>query len=210
MGWQRGTPAAGDEGSPRGARLPSAVVADLVARAKRGDGEAFGRLYDHYVGEVYAFVAVRLLDQEAAQDMTQSIFVRALQSLASCQEDAAFPGWLFAIARNSVTDHFRAARYRPIALEETFERTDPDLTPEELAVQRDDARVLREARERCLSASERELFDLILTGLNDKQIGVALGRSHGAIRVAHHRLMIKLRDCLQRLNLFAEVRRASL
>lgn len=209
MGWQRGMSAASDEASARDQRLPSGVVASLVARAKRGDGEAFGQLYDRYVGEVYAFVAVRLHDREAAQDMTQSIFVRALQSLASCQEEAAFPGWLFAIARNAVTDHYRATRFRPTSLEESFEREDDAPTPEEMAVQRDDARILREARERCLSTTDRELFDLVLTGMNDKQIGEVLGRSHGATRVAHHRLMNKLRECLQRLNLFGEVRRAT-
>jgi RNA polymerase sigma-70 factor (ECF subfamily) len=205
--WQRNTPSARDNAAI-GDRLPGSVVAALVARAKCGDGEAFGRLYDHYVGEVYAFVAVRLADREAAQDMTQTIFMRALQALPSCQEDAAFPGWLFAIARNSVTDHHRAARFPPQALEETFEREDPALTPEEIALQRDDARVLTEARERCLSSGERELFDLVLTGMNDKQIAHALGRGHGAVRVAHHRLMRKLRECLQRLNLFGEVRGA--
>jgi RNA polymerase sigma-70 factor (ECF subfamily) len=208
--WQRGIPSTGDAASVRGERLPSAVVATLVARAKSGDGVAFGQLYDRYVGEVYGFVAVRLRDQEAAQDMTQAIFMYALQSLASCREDAAFPGWLFAIARNMITDHYRAARFRPHALEEDFDRADPDLSPEEVVLQRDDARILREARERCLSMSERDLFDLLLTDLNDKQIGEALGRSHGAIRVAHHRLMAKLRECLQRLNLFGEVRGAPL
>ena len=37
-------------------------------------------------------------------------------------------------------------------------------------------RFLLAARERCLTAGERELFDLLLTELNDKQIAVALGR----------------------------------
>jgi RNA polymerase sigma-70 factor (ECF subfamily) len=205
VGWQRGAQATRNDTAARGRRLPGALVADLVARAKRGDSEAIGQLYDHYVGEVYAFVAVRLRDREAAEDMTQAIFLRAVQSLASCKEDAAFPGWLFAIARNSVTDHFRAARFRPESLQESYEHEDPDLTPEEVALQRDDARVLAVARERCLSQGERELFDLLLTDLNDKQIAQALGRSHGAVRVAHHRLMTKLRECLQRLNLWGAI-----
>jgi len=180
-------------------RLQSDVVATLVARAKRGDGEAFGTLYDHYVGQVYAFVAVRLAGQEEAEDMTQTIFMRALHSLSSCREDAAFPGWLFAIARNSITDAYRAGQTRPEALDDTYEVEDPTLTPEETLLQRDDVRVLAEARERCLSPTERELFDLLLTDMNDRQIAQALGRGHGAIRTAHHRLMSKLRECLETL-----------
>src|SRR5581483_2898712 len=178
-------------------RLPEAVVGGLFARAKRGDGEAFGQLYDRYGREIYAYVALRLSDREAAEDMTQTIFLRALRGLASCHDDAAFPAWLFAIARNCVIDHYRGARFRAETLPEAFEPEDPSLTPEEIILRRDDARMLRMARERCLSGSERELFDLLLTDLNDKQIAEVLGRSHGAVRVAHHRLMRKLRDCLR-------------
>jgi DNA-directed RNA polymerase specialized sigma24 family protein len=35
--------------------------------------------------------------------------------------------------------------------------------------------------------------------MNDKQIAQALGRTHGAIRTAHYRLMSKLRECLEML-----------
>ena len=66
-------------------------------------------------------------------------------------------------------------------------------------MQRDDARLLQEAREHCLSTGERELFDLLLTEMNDKQIAQVLGRTHGAIRTAHYRLMSKLRECLETL-----------
>jgi DNA-directed RNA polymerase specialized sigma24 family protein len=58
---------------------------------------------------------------------------------------------------------------------------------------------LRDARERCLSSGERELFDMLLTDMNDKQIAEALGRTHGAVRTAHYRLMAKLRECLEKL-----------
>jgi RNA polymerase sigma-70 factor (ECF subfamily) len=203
--WQRGTSAVSNEAVTTGDRLPSPVVADLVVRAKSGDGEAFGQLYDHYIGEVYAFVAARLANREAAEDVTQTIFVRALQSLASCRDDAAFAGWLFAIARNIITDTYRGNRFRPEAWNETLDSEDPALTPEEITLQRDDARVLRDARERCLSEGERELFDLLLTEMNDKQIAQALGRTHGAIRTAHHRLMVKLRECLEMLGALGRV-----
>jgi RNA polymerase sigma-70 factor (ECF subfamily) len=174
-------------------------VAALVLEAKRGDGDAFAALYRHYLPEVYGFVAARLADREAAEDATQAIFLRALQSLESCRDEAAFPGWLFAIARNVVTDRYRANRFRPEALGVTFDSEDPTPLPEEVAIQRDDAHTLWEARERCLSEGERDLFDLLLTDMNDKQIAVALGRSHGAVRTAHWRLLSKLRECLKRL-----------
>ncbi|MCA9881021.1 MAG: sigma-70 family RNA polymerase sigma factor [Thermomicrobiales bacterium] len=179
--------------------LPGLPVPALVLRARAGDAEAFAQLYNRYVGDVYAFVAVRLPDRESAEDVTQAIFMRALQSLATCREASAFPGWLFAIARNMVTDYYRAERGRAAPLDESLELTDPQQTPEEVILQRDDARLLATAREVCLSAADQELFDLLLTDMNDKQIAQALGRTHGAVRTAHYRLMIRLRDCLARL-----------
>src|SRR3954452_20817528 len=106
-------------------RLESPRVAALVAQAKQGDGEAFATLYRHYLPEVYGFVAARLAGREAAEDATQTIFIRALQSLETCRGEAAFPGCLFAIARNVVTDRSRAGRFRPEALDATFDSEDP-------------------------------------------------------------------------------------
>jgi RNA polymerase sigma-70 factor, ECF subfamily len=194
----RGSQASGD-GEAGEERLDGAHVAALVARAKRGDGDAFAQLYRRYLDEVYGFVASRLADREAAEDATQTIFVRAMQSLDTCREDAAFPGWLFAIARNVVTDRYRANRFTPEPWRDEFDPEDPAQTPEDLTIQRDDASVLVLARERCLSPQERDLFDLLLTDLNDKQIAAALGRTHGAVRTAHWRLLAKLRECLEAL-----------
>jgi RNA polymerase sigma-70 factor (ECF subfamily) len=173
-----------------------ADLADLVARAKTGDRAAFAVLYRRHVDEVYRFALARLADGEAAEDATQTVFVRAFGALPTCRENAAFVGWLFAIARGVVTDQLRARRYRadPIADNATW----PDATPgpEEIAMDGEARRILLDARERCLSERDRDLFDLLLTDLNDKQIAVALGRSHVAVRKAHSRLLSKLRACL--------------
>ena len=168
----------------------------LVARAKRGDREAYTLLYRRYLDDVYRFALVRLGDREAAEDAVQNIFVRALTALPSCQENAAFVGWLFAIARNVVTDQLRTRRHQtdPIPDDALWADTGPG--PEEVVMQGEARRFLLAAREKCLSAAERDLFDLLLTELNDKQIAVALGRSHGAVRTAHWRLLSKLRDCI--------------
>lgn len=198
MGQSASMPSVQIQAAHQTGRLPDEVVVALVADAKRGDREAFAQLYDHFVRDVYGFVAVRLSDREEAQDVTQAIFLRAWQSLATCRENVAFPGWLFTIARNIVTDHFRGKRIHTSPIDETVQVPAPGPTPEEMVLRHDDHQVLHAARQHCLSPREQELFDLILTGMNDKQIGITLGRGHGAVRVAHHRLMRRLRECLQR------------
>ena len=176
--------------------VPDDTLVALVARAKAGDREAYTVLYRQYLDDVYRYALVRLGNKEAAEDATQTVFVRALAALPNCRENAAFVGWLFTIARGVVADHLRARRHQtdPIPDDAVWPAAEPG--PEEEAMRGEATRFLLAAREKCLTQRERELFDLLLTEMNDKQIAAALGRSHGAVRTAHSRLLAKLRECL--------------
>lgn len=171
-------------------------VADLVARAKAGESDAFALLYRRFLADVYRFAYVRLGEREAAEDATQTIFYRALAALPSCRENAAFAGWLFAIARGVVIDRLRSRRFASHSLDAANESPDVGLGPDEHVLQGEAIRTLREARQRCLTERERELLDLLLTEMNDKEIAAILGKSHGAVRTAHWRLLARLRECL--------------
>jgi RNA polymerase sigma-70 factor (ECF subfamily) len=171
-------------------------LVDLVACAKTGDREAYTILYRRYLNDVYRFALIRLGNREAAEDATQTVFVRALAVLPQCRENAAFVGWLFTIARSVVADHLRARRHQTDPIEADAQWDDSRPGPEETVMEGEATRFLLAAREKCLTERERELFDLLLTEMNDKQIATALGRSHGAVRTAHWRLLNKLRDCL--------------
>ena len=172
------------------------VLPLLVARAKAGDRDAFTVLYHRHVHEVYRFALLRLADRQAAEDATQTVFMRALAALPSCRENAAFLGWLFAIARSVISDHLRARRVQAAPLPDDVDWVAPDPSPDEMAQQREAIRLLLAARERCLSPRDRELFDLLLMERTHREIAVALGRSPGAVRTAHWRLLSKLRACL--------------
>jgi RNA polymerase sigma-70 factor (ECF subfamily) len=168
----------------------------LVAQARQGDTQAFALLYRRYMAKVYDFAWHRLGSREAAEDATQTVFLRAYGSLKSCRDGDRFAGWLFAIARNVVNDAWRA-RQHVVFMPDGWENLPDDAdSPEERAVQADARSALRSARTRCLSAAERDILDLRLQDLNDRQIAQALGRSHGAVRVMQHRMLKKLRHCL--------------
>jgi RNA polymerase sigma factor (sigma-70 family) len=130
---------------------PVEAVTSLVARAKAGDSAAFVLLYRHYVNGVYAFTARRLSGREAAEDATQEIFTRALAGIGRCRDDAAFPGWLVALARHVVTEQYKAGRHATSSLDGAAEPVDPDLSPEERVLSREGADELRQARERCMT-----------------------------------------------------------
>ena len=176
---------------------PGGTDALLVSQAGQGDTQAFALLYRRYVANVYEFSYHRLGSREAAEDATQTTFLRAYGSLKNCRDGDRFAGWLFAIARNVVNDSWSARRHVVIVADEWGNLPDEAESPEEIAVRADARSALRSARERCLTPAEWDVLDLRLQELNDRQIATALGRSHGSVRVMQHRMLKKLRHCLE-------------
>jgi len=75
-------------------------VAELVARARRGEPSAFDQLVRRHLRAAFA-VALAVLGRPAdADDVAQEAFVAALERLDDCREPARFSGWLLQIVRN--------------------------------------------------------------------------------------------------------------
>lgn len=175
---------------------PGGSDAELVAQARQGDPRAFALLYRRYLGRVYDYCRHRLGTREAAEDATQTIFLKALGSIRTCRDGELFAGWLFAIARNVITDTYRSGRVANVDIDDRPDIADPARSPEETAIGAEWTRELHHLRDKCLEHNDRDLLDLRLQGLTDREIAVTLDRSHGAIRVAQHRMLKRLRDCL--------------
>ncbi len=90
--------------------LPNELA--LVARAT-AEPAAFAAIYDHYFPRVYNYVRYRVSDAETADDLTAQVFERALVNIGRYRpKRGPFAAWLFAIARNAVSDYLRAQRRR--------------------------------------------------------------------------------------------------
>ena len=101
---------AADAPSRATARAPGAGVTDLtVRRAQAGDSEAFAGLYRTHVGRVYALCLRLEADAARAEELTQDVFVRAWERLASYRGDSAFGTWLHRLAVNVVLGDRRSA-----------------------------------------------------------------------------------------------------
>jgi RNA polymerase sigma-70 factor (ECF subfamily) len=171
-----------------------------LAVAAKTDRAAFGVLYDRYVERVYGYCHRRLQTPEEAEDATSLVFTRALAALPRYRDDGpSFAAWLFAIARNVVVDELRSRRGR----DRGSSRRDDEVAigvdlapgPEEQTLLGEEMRELRALLAQ-LPAEQAQLIELRLAGLTDKEIAFVLGRSHGAVRVAQHRAVRRLRTML--------------
>ena len=187
-----------------GHRCPSGLFPDdearLVERAKR-DPEAFGLLYERYVGQIYRYLYYRTGNHQDAEDLTARTFYRALEHLPRYQERGLpFAAWLYRIAHNIVVNWQRDRRRRPVvALDHVVMHAaegDPQETVEEA-----------EERERLLQAfyalppDRQELLILkFVEGMTNAQIGTIMGRSEGAIKSLYHRTLLELKKHLEEAN----------
>lgn len=125
--------------------------ADLIARAKEGDGAAFNELVERYQGALYN-VAYRMLGNEQdAADATQDAFLSAYRSLGRYR-GGSFSSWLLRIVTNASYDILRRAKRCPAdSLDEGEEidqhesLADPGETPEALVERRDLSRQVQYA-----------------------------------------------------------------
>lgn len=89
--------------------MPDADERLLVEAAQR-DPSKFGELYERHFARVYAYVASRVPDRAAAEDVTADVFHRALAGLPRYEwRGAPFAAWLIRIAANRLTDRTKSA-----------------------------------------------------------------------------------------------------
>ena len=86
--------------------------AELIARLRAGDREAFRTLVGRYQDAVFGVAACRIITLADAEDVAQETFLAAYQSLARLKDPAKFGSWLYGIALNKVRMYLRAAKAR--------------------------------------------------------------------------------------------------
>ncbi|MFN2451710.1 MAG: RNA polymerase sigma factor [Candidatus Dormibacteria bacterium] len=175
--------------------LPRAYEDHLVERA-RTEPDAFGELYDHYFGQIYRFIYSRVRDQEAAEDITSEVFLKALRAIGRYRPSGhPFSAWLYQISSNAIVDHYRGRR--PTAeLDDAVGVVDPAMPVDDAAVQRGDAAHVWAAID-TLPEQQRTAMTLKLgEDLKLAQIGVIMGKSEGAIKLLVHRGMQGVRQRL--------------
>lgn len=78
-----------------------------------GEQHGIEDIFDLHFEAVYAYVAYRVMpDFETAKDITQEVFLAAIEGLPQLRGDATVLTWLRSIARRKVADHFRALAKR--------------------------------------------------------------------------------------------------
>ena len=89
---------------------PETTDDDLVAAVRRGDDQAFERLYERYHRRIAAYIYGMVNDYGRAEDIAQDVFMSALRRMRETDRPIAFKPWVYEIAKNACIDQFRRSR----------------------------------------------------------------------------------------------------
>ncbi len=170
----------------------------LAALATQGDTGARDALLANVRTIVHRYCRARLGrlpgSEHAADDVAQEVCLAVLSALPRYRDEGRpFEAFVFGIAAHKVADAQRSAVRAAVPTEDMPDEPDLGPGPEDQALRNSDAVLVRGLLDR-LPANQRELLILrVAVGLSAEETGNALGMSSGAVRVAQHRALARLR-----------------
>jgi len=179
--------------APASRRSPEQAEERLLVEAAQKDTGRFAELYEINFERVYAFVARRVGDRDAAEDLTSEVFHKALANLRRFEwRGAPFAAWLLRIAANAIAD--RASRVgRELAVDNPPELGAEATAEVDLEEVEHRARLFRLVEQ--LPADQRRVIALRFAEEKSiREIAEALGRSEGAVKQLQFRGLENLRE----------------
>jgi RNA polymerase sigma-70 factor, ECF subfamily len=151
----------------------------------------FAELYEQNFDRVYAFIARRVSAREEAQDLTAEVFHQALASIENFKwQGAPFIAWLYGIAANVLSAHWRKVGRTPAQLDENWDQGGSD------EIER--RAILMELVESLLPDQRTVVVRRFIEQRSIREIAQELGRSEGAIKQLQLRALENLREKIGR------------
>lgn len=179
--------------------LPRSDEKKLIARAKRGNADAFRALVDAYKDRLFAFVWRMVRNHHEAEDIAQAAFVKAYEALESYNPKWAFSTWLFTIAYRLCVNQLRKRKALSGDMDFAHIDTGEEDVRENVA-NTEEARRLRHVIWNAvdqLSPSQRSAVLLFYReGRSCEEIGRVLGMPTVTVKSHLHRARARLRTAL--------------
>lgn len=148
-------------------------------------------MYDTYADDIFRYLFVHVRDRELAEDLTADTFMRAWRSIDSFDFSQPRP-WLYKIARNILTDHWR--RKKPAPLDD--EQVESDLNLDEEVERSLNKQRVRGALHHLPEPMKSVVTLRFLSGYSAKQTAQSLELSETNVRVIQYRALKKLKELL--------------
>jgi RNA polymerase sigma-70 factor (ECF subfamily) len=181
------------------ARESTEHVRELVERGQQGDRDALEELYLIHFDRIYSYLHVSVGNRHDAEDLTTQTFLKMLEKIGSFKwQSAPFSAWLFRIAHNLATDHFRSRRRWQPEEEVPEPSGDEEPSAELAAMQTIGRESMLKLIER-LSPEQQQVLTLkFVFNLPNAEVAAILDKTEGAIKSLQHRALVSLQKQIAR------------
>lgn len=173
----------------------------IIERAKDGEAEAFGLLYDHYLPKIYRFVLLKVSHREEAEDLTHQTFLKAWENISNyIDQGFPFSSWLYQISRNTVIDHYRSSA--KAKSNENIDDLAEIISDENESI---DSSLDKKMALKTVTKAIKELKDIeqdviimrFVDELSHDEVAKALDKTEGAVKLIQHRAIKNLKKILK-------------
>lgn len=166
----------------------------MVEAARNGDAGALAVICETLYPRIYRYLFYKVADVRDAEDLAGEVFVRMLEAIPG--QTGNLEAWLFRIAGNVLTDHYRKRAVRSGEME-LPEEIPGGNDPETVVQQKLDADRLRKGLQ-VLTEEQRETVILrFVMGYENDEVAAMMGRSAGAVRALQFRALVALKGTLE-------------
>jgi RNA polymerase sigma-70 factor (ECF subfamily) len=173
--------------------------AQLIQRARQGDLAAVSELYNLHVDRIYQYVRYRTGDDQTAEDVTAEVFLRAIESLGSYNDQGApFIAWLYRIAHARVIDYWRdTKRHQTAPLDDPLLQDSLITTEDAIDIDILQHQLLWSALQQLTDDQQTVIILKYTQGLSNADIALVLGKTEGAVKALQRRALEALARILK-------------
>jgi RNA polymerase sigma-70 factor, ECF subfamily len=153
--------------------------------------EELGEAYDHFFPKIYRFLYYRTNEKEVAEDLTSLTFLKSVEHFSKFSpKKGSFNSWIYRIARNTLTDHYRTNK-KTLNIEDIISLSTDENVPEKVQTQLN----LEELQEALKNLNETQRDIIIMRVWDDlpyQEIAEIIGKSESNCKVIFGRAVKKL------------------
>lgn len=174
----------------------------LLWKVKRKDEQAFIKVYEKYIDDIFRFIYFKIGDQEEAQDVAAEVFLKTWSYIKEdkLKEVKSLKPFVYKVARNSVIDHYRKNKPGEIRLDDEDVFLDIEDENQNVVKSAEIKFEMKVVKEKLKDLKEEYREIIILRYINElsfSEIAEITGRSKNNIRVLTHRALKTLKEIIE-------------
>jgi len=172
--------------------------AQLIRQAQAGEQAAFTTIYDRHQPAVFTYLYYRVGNQATAEELTSEVFVRMVERMDRYRyRGKPLLAWLYTIARNLLTDHYRQARRStPLPLDGRLVANSGN--PAAAVESQLAADCLQRALGHLTEAQRRVIIGKFIEDRSNAEVAGILGKTVGSVKSLQHRALAALRRAIEK------------